>query len=75
MRMAYISEEKEYQEFALRAAKYFEENENHRFYSDKDIEQGCLLAIRWGMDDDCVLLLKLDEFHEPINYQNLIKKA
>ena len=74
MRMTYLSEEKELQEFAIRAAKHFEENQQHRSYSDKEIEPGCLLAMKWGCGDDCVLVLKLDEFFEPVNYQNLINK-
>ena len=36
---------------------------------------GSFLALRWGMGDDCILLLKLDEYFEPVNYQQAIKKG
>ena len=74
MRMTCLSEEKEIQEFAQRAARHFEENPQHRSYSDREINPGCLLAMKWGGGDDCVLVLKLDDFFEPVNYQNLIHK-
>lgn len=74
MRIIYLSEEKEIQGFAQRAARYFEENPQHRSYSDREINPGCLLAMKWGRWDNCVLVLKLDDFFEPINYQNLIHK-
>jgi hypothetical protein len=40
-----------------------------------EIEPGCWLALRWGMGKDCVLVLKLDEFEQPVNFQNIIKRA
>lgn len=74
MRMVYLSNEKEIQEFVLRAAKKFEDSKVYT-YTDGEIEAGCLFAMRYGLDNDCVVVFKLDEYLEPVNYQNLIKKV
>ncbi len=74
MRTVYLSEELEQIEFAKRAAKCFQENAKFRSYTDGgEIQPGGLLALRWGLGDDCVLVLKLDEAHVPVNYQQLAK--
>ena len=39
------------------------------------VKAGEYLALRWGMGNDCVLVVKLDEYDEPVNYQQLIKKG
>lgn len=72
MRMTRIDSEKERSEFACRAANHFSKNPHHFTYTDKEIEADAFLAIRFGMDYDCVVVVKLDEFFEPINYQNII---
>jgi hypothetical protein len=74
MRMVYIGDEREQQEFAERAAKKFAGNEDLTTYTDEDIAPGCLFALRWGLGDDCVVVFKLDDFHVPTNYQELVKK-
>ena len=58
-------------EFAKDAAKHFAENPSHSSYGD--IKPGSLIALRWGLVDDCVLVLKLNSEHIPVNYQQLIK--
>lgn len=60
--------------FAEKAAKMFAENKQITTYTESDIVPGCFFAVRWGMLDDCVVVLKLDENHEPTNYENLVKK-
>lgn len=72
MRMVRVEEEMEQIRFAERAARYFALHPECQSFSDLDIKPGCLIALRWGLDDDCVLVLKLDDQFEPTNYQNII---
>jgi hypothetical protein len=58
--------------FAEKAAAWFSEHPEHRSYTDGYIEPGCLLALRWGLGNDCVLVMKLDEFFEPTIYTQII---
>jgi len=58
--------------FAKRAAACFLEKPNVCTYTDGEILPGCLIALRWGLGDDCVLVLKLDESHTPANYHELV---
>ena len=74
MRMVYIENDREQQDFAERAAKKFAEDPKIVTYTDKEIEPGCFFAVRWGLGEDCVVVLKIDEFHVPTNYQNLVGK-
>ena len=72
MRTVKVEEEMEQIRFAERAARYFALHPECQSFSDADISPGCLLALRWGLGDDCVLVLKLDPHFEPTNYQNII---
>lgn len=72
MRMVKVEEEMEKIRFAERAARYFALHPKCDTCVDGDIEPGCLLAVRWGINKDCVLILKLDDHFEPTNYQNII---
>lgn len=74
MRQVYIDEELAQLEFAKRAAKKFATNEQLATYSDGKLEPGCLLAIRWGLGEDCVVVVKLDEKHIPTNFAQLVKE-
>jgi len=74
MKMVYMQEEKEEHAFAISAAKNFEEHPKHYTFTEKNIEAGCLFALRFGLGDDCVIVFKLAEDFEPVNYQQLIKK-
>lgn len=73
MRMVYIDEEYEVKEFAQKAAKYFADHDEHTTFTDSDIEAGCLFAMRYGFFNDCVVVFRLDDVFEPVNYQELIK--
>ena len=60
-------------EFAQKAAKCFGDSPEIRTFTNSgDIEQGELFAVRWGLDADCVVVLKVDEYHEPTNYHNIV---
>jgi hypothetical protein len=72
-RMTYAHLERQRLEFAEKAAKHFADNPKHFTYTEGgDITSGCLLAIRWGLGNDCVLVVKLDEQELPVNFQNII---
>ena len=74
MKVTSISEEKEIQEFVLMAKKDFEKNPEHYSFSYKAVDKGCLLAMRWGFEDNSILVLKLDDFFEPVVYRNIIER-
>jgi hypothetical protein len=42
--------------------------------ADGDLSPGSYFAMRWGMGDDCILVLKLDEDHRPEVYQQALDK-
>jgi len=75
MRMTSMKETTEVLEFAKAAAKKFAENQNYTTFTTGPMEPGVLLAIRWGMGDDCVLVVRLDEFFEPVNFQQLVREV
>ena len=73
MRAYKFHEEEERLAFAQRAAEMFAENEKWMTFSDSgSIEPGELLALRWGADKDCVVVLRIDEFYDVVNYHNII---
>ena len=72
MRTVKVEEEMEQIRFAEQAARYFALHPECQSFSNVDIIPGCLLALRCGLGDDCVLVLKLDPHFEPTNYQNII---
>ena len=60
--------------FAKKAAAHFASHGNHTTYTDGDVLPGCLFAVRWGLGEDCVLVFKLDECAEIVNYQQIIRR-
>lgn len=73
MRFINLNEQDRQTTFAREAAAYFAEDSQCKTYTSGDITPGCLFAIRWGGGDDCVAVIKLDDFHEPTCYENIIK--
>ena len=71
MRGIHLAEELSRIEFAQRAAKAFAEHPQYMTFGD--VEKGGYLALRWGLGGDCVLVVKLDEFDEPVNFHQLIR--
>lgn len=71
--MVRLDEEHEVREFAQKAAKYFSEQDECATFTTSNIEAGCLFAMRYGFFNDCVVVFRLDEIFEPVNYQQLIK--
>ena len=74
MRMVYMDQERDCHSFAIRAAIHFSDHKEHFTYTDGDIEPGCLFAMRYGLGDDCVVVLKLDCEFVPVNFQQLIRE-
>lgn len=72
MRIVKVEEEMEQIRFSERAARYFALQQDMDAYSENDIAQGCFLALRVGVDKNCVMVVKLDAHFEPTNYQNII---
>jgi len=72
MRQVHINEQDEERAFAEEAARHFELNPDHTSFGP--LKQDSFLALRWGLGNDCVLVLKLSELHEPTNYCNLIRQ-
>lgn len=72
VRMVSLSSQKEEIDFANEAAKDFEEYPKHSSFGS--LEPGSFFALRWGMGEDCVYVLKLDENYEPAIYQQIIKR-
>lgn len=73
-RMTYISEEEELVAFAKKAAERFADNPQYSTFTTGDIEPGAFLAIRWGLGDDCVLVVKIAEDFQPVNFQQAIPR-
>ena len=73
MRMWREEDEDERLKFARRAAKCFEEGPEIRTFTESgSIEMGDLFAVRWGMDANCVVVFKVSDYEEPVNYQEII---
>lgn len=60
--------------FAKKAARAFEGHPEWYTFTEGDIEPGCMLALRWGQGLDCVKVVRLDEYFQPIIFQQAIKK-
>ncbi len=73
-RMTTLEEEKELITFVESAAKCFEENPKYITFTLGAVEPGCYLGIRWGLGEDCILVVKLDDNFGAVNFQNVIKK-
>lgn len=73
MRHVYLSEQDEQTAFAKRAAKHFAAHPEHWSFADGNPEAGQLLALRWGLGEDCVAIMRLDANFEPTIYAQLIR--
>lgn len=60
--------------FAKHAAAKFEENPEWATFTTGEIVPGCLFAVRWGLGNDCVLVLRISEDAVPTVYQQIIRK-
>lgn len=73
MRMVNVNGIEEELAFAKKAAERFKADPKLITFSNNGPTPGEYMALRWGMGDDCVVVVKLDEYHVPTNYQNLVR--
>jgi len=73
MRGTTLLEYRELANFAAAAACHFKDNPQSATYGDNFPDPGCYLALRWGLGDDCVLVVKLDPDFEAVNFQQAIR--
>ena len=75
MRVTNVSDEQELHAFAAKAGACFAPNPLIRTYTtDGQITPGELLAIRWGMGDDCVMVVRVG-LDEPVVYGQAVRAA
>ena len=75
MKMVRMEEEERLFDFAKEAAEVFSNDDEVGSYSNPACPtEGEYFARRWGMDKDCVLVLKIDENFEPVIFQNIVKR-
>jgi hypothetical protein len=74
MTLVCLQDEIKRQAFVKEAAAFFSKHPEKWTYSHESPAPGCLFAERWGADNDCVAVFKLDENFEPLIYQQIIKK-
>ena len=67
-----MSEQEELLRFVREAATIFSEDTKLTSYTQYDIKPGCLFALRWGLDNDCVMVFRLDNGFEPIIFDQVI---
>lgn len=70
--MTSVEEEESLLKVVKDAAENFEGNPKHASFGD--LTPGSYLALRWGLGEDCILILKLDHYFENRNYQQAIKR-
>lgn len=75
MRHTYIEGELEVIDFVKEAAKKFEEDPNIASFTLGEIKGGELLGLRWGLRNDCVLVIRIDELFAPTVFGQVIKKG
>ena len=69
-----VQEETDRMIFAQEAAEHFAKHPEHWTYSKDELASGVLLALRWGLGNDCVLVLRVaDEL--PVIFGQIIKKG
>lgn len=72
MRHVYMSDERERQAFAEKAARHFKSDRGCFTYTADNIEPGAWFAVRWGMGEDCVLVFRVGD-ETPVIYGQLIR--
>jgi len=72
MRIVYIAHAREEHAFAEKAAAHFAAHPEHTSYTDGAIKSGVFLALRWGLHERAVAVMRIDAEHEPVIYGDLI---
>jgi hypothetical protein len=74
VKLTTLEKEKEINAFAIEASSYFGKNKKKWTYTSGEVEEACFFATRWG-SGDCVMVFKLDEYFEPVIFQQSIDEA
>ena len=69
-----LNERFEKDDFARRAAQYFAENPKKTSYTDGEIETECYFALRYGLENDGVVVFKICDSERVTNYMEIIPK-
>lgn len=56
--------------FVKKTSEFFHKNPHCSTYGD--VEPGSWFAVKWGMDNDCILVFKIDPDEEIENYCHVI---
>jgi len=72
MQLKYISDIQTELNFVCEAAEHFAKYPEHSTYTNNTIKPGCFLALRWGLGNDCIAIIKLDKTHLPTIYMEVI---
>lgn len=73
-RVVYMSDERERQAFAERAAAKFAADPKLRTYTDGDVEPDAWFAVRWGLHDRAVMVFKIGDV-PPVVYGDLVPRG
>lgn len=60
--------------FAKKAGAHFAANPKHTSYTSGAIEPGEMLALRWGLGEDCVLVLEIGDA-QPVIYGQAVSHS
>ena len=74
MRSINVREEDERLAFARKAAEWFKKDPAMKTFTDGPIEPDKWFAVRWGADEDCVVVFKTHEYMEIVKYDNIVEK-
>lgn len=72
MRIVYMTDAREELAFAEKAAADFAAHPKHSSYTDGELKSGAFLALRWGLHNRAVAVMRIDACHEPVIYGDLI---
>lgn len=70
-----LSEMKTELAFVRRAAEAFNGDPEMTSYTDGEIIAGVPIALRWGLSQDCVLVIYIDENVEPTVYGQALREV
>lgn len=75
-RLTSIEQEKELISFVEKAALCFLKSDKFSTYTESgNILPGDLMAVRWGLGNDCIMVFRISDDFEPRVYQQVIKTS
>lgn len=58
-------------DFLARAVVFFTNNPSGSAYSNGEVKPNCLIAVRWGIDNNHILVFRTSEYEEPRNWRQV----